>query len=115
MRFDLFKDVTFFKFDLFEYVDVALHRLMLRSHKWYRNAIEKRCNNGYTITTFDQWFCNRLYQLHVMFKHAYMNHIRSPKKGHTLFLVTMDEVFTNASVLRVLFNNVRIRVGIKNA
>ena len=98
------------RFDLFEVVDIFYHRMMLRSHKWYRNAVKKLCNASYTISAFDQWRLNRLYQLHVIFKRLYIGHMRKPKCEHTLFLLAMDEVFTYTKVLKVLFNNIRIRV-----
>lgn len=101
------------RFDLFEVVDIIYHRMMLRSHKWYRNAVKEMCVNRHEApSSFDYWRANRLYQLHVMFKHLYAGHIRKPKKGHMLFLITMDEVFSNAKILKVLFNNIRIRVAV---
>lgn len=102
------------KIDLFEIHDIALHRLMLWSHKKYRNAVEKLCKMQEAPSAFDHWFCNRMYQLHVMFKHAYMNHIRRPKKGHMLFCVTMDEVFSNTKVLKVLWPKLRMKIGMKH-
>lgn len=101
---------------LFEIHDIILHRMMLRSHKWYRNAVKKMCRRSdYSSSAFDQWYCNRMYQVHSFFKRAYMNHVRRPKKGHMLFLTTMDEVFSQAATLRVLWPKLPLKVGIKHA
>ena len=99
---------------LFELHDIILHRMMLRSHKWYRNAVEKHCRSGYTISRFDQWCMNRLYGVYYMFKQAYLNHVRRPKGAHMQFCVVMDEVFNQVAVLHVLSTKLRIRVGVKH-
>lgn len=101
------------RFDWFEVVDIALHRLMKWSYKQYRNAIERVCRSEMQPSMFDQWQMNRLYGIHVMFKRLYNGHVHRPSI-HSMFLVTMDEFFSSASMLKLLFPSVRFTVGVKN-
>lgn len=101
-------------FDWFEVNDIALHRLMKWSRKQYRNAVKKLCQSGYSVSRFDQWRMNRLYDIYVICKKMYNSHVRHPKGAHMQFCVVMDEVFSQAVVLHVLFTNLRIRVGVKH-
>lgn len=103
------------KFDLFERIDVALHWAMRSSYKNYRKTMQRLLIDSQTLpSTFDNWYCNRLYQVYSFFKKAWNGHVRKPSEGHALFLVTMDEVFSNAKVLIVLFPFIRVRVGLKD-
>jgi hypothetical protein len=99
---------------LFELHDIILHRMMLRSHKWYRNAVKKLCQSGYSVSRFDQWRMNRLYDIYVICKKMYNGHVRRPKGAHMQFCVVMDEVFSRTSMLKQLFPTVRIQVGVKH-
>jgi hypothetical protein len=102
------------KIDLFEIHDIALHRLMLWSHKKYRNAVKKMCFKDGFIRDIDNRYCDWLYQLYVLAKNVYMGHVRKPRKGHILFLITMDEVFNNTKVLKVLWPKLRMKIGMKH-
>ncbi len=99
---------------LFEAIDVVLHRLMKWSHRQYRNALERVCRTEVSPSQFDQWRMNRLYDVYVICKKLYNGHVRRPSWGRSLFLVTVDEVFSRANILKLLFPTVRISVGVKN-
>lgn len=102
------------KFDLFERVDVALHWAMRSSLKHYRKLVTVMCQREEWPSAWDNWYANRVFQIHSFFKKAWLGHVRKPSKGYALFLVTMDEVFSQAAVLKVLFPFIRIRVGLKS-
>lgn len=95
---------------LFEFVDISLHRLMKWSYKKYRNfAKRKLCDTSHTISSFDMWYADFLYQRYVLAKRLYNGHIYKPSDEHSRFLVAMDEIFSHTKILKVLWPSLKVR------